>query len=89
MADYKCRSCGSPLEVVLDLGRTPVADTLLAEVPRGSAEPAFPLVVGFCDRVRCCSSLRLLDQEDLYSDDYPYFTSEVPGWSGTLRSERP
>lgn len=74
-----CRSCGAGVEVVLDLGRTPVADMLLSEAQLERPEPTFELIVGFCDRCALLQLVELLDQEGLYTEDYPYYTSEVPG----------
>lgn len=75
-----CRSCGSTeLETVLDLGRTPVADLLLTEDQLGGSEPTFPLVVGFCGHCALLQLVHLLPQDELYTSDYPYYTSEVPG----------
>ena len=74
-----CRSCGLPVQEVLDLGRTPVADLLLREDQLGGTEPTFPLVVGFCEACSLLQLVELLEQELLYTDDYPYYTSEVPG----------
>ncbi len=56
-----------------------MADLLLTEEQLGDLEPTFDLVVGFCDRCALLQLIDLLDQEGLYTDDYPYYTSEVPG----------
>lgn len=76
---HRCRACGSAIVEVLDLGRTPVADLLLTEQELGEPEPTFELVVGFCEGCALLQLVELLDQEGLYTDDYPYYTSEVPG----------
>lgn len=74
-----CRSCGSAVEIVLDLGLTPVADLLLTKDQLDDPEPAFPLVVGFCTSCALLALVDLLAQDELYTSDYPYYTSEVPG----------
>ncbi|MFV0316429.1 MAG: methyltransferase domain-containing protein [Microthrixaceae bacterium] len=77
--DERCRCCGGPVEVVLDLGETPVADLLLDSDELGRDEPTFALLVGFCTECALLQLVELLDQDGLYTDDYPYYTSEVPG----------
>ncbi len=71
-----CRSCGHPgLEPILDLGRTPLADRLLSAEQVIQPEPLFPLEVVFCP---ACSLLQIretVDPEQLFCDDYPYFSS--------------
>ena len=70
-----CRSCGAtPLQVVLSLGRTPLANALRDESELGRPEPTYPLDLGFCRR---CSLLQLLESvppEDLFRE-YCYFSS--------------
>ena len=75
-----CRSCGSDrLEVFLALGNMPLPDALLsAEELRGS-EPRFPLDVAFCPD---CSLVQILEEvppEQLFVDNYLYFSSFSEG----------
>lgn len=69
-----CRSCASPALVpFLDLGRTPVANALLASPDEPSE--AYPLVVGVC---RDCTLVQLmfaLPADALFDRDYPYYSS--------------
>ncbi|MBE0597836.1 MAG: class I SAM-dependent methyltransferase [Desulfuromonadales bacterium] len=75
-ASPSCRSCQSAdLEIILDLGSTPLADRLLAAEQVTAAEPRFPLEVAFCPR---CSLLQLVETvppELLFCDRYPYYSS--------------
>jgi SAM-dependent methyltransferase len=70
-----CRACQSrELETVLDLGNTPLANSLLDKSGLHAAEPTFPLKVVFC---RCCSLVQLSDTispEKLFRN-YAYFSS--------------
>ena len=74
--DNSCRSCGANgLVVFLDLGVTPLADRLLDDSRLAKDEPRFPLEVAFCGN---CSLVQILEEvapEQLYADDYPYFSS--------------
>lgn len=70
-----CRSCGSSkLEPVLDLGTTPLANSLLSQSQLGQSEPVFSLAVCFCED---CSLLQLYESvppDDLFRN-YAYFSS--------------
>ena len=45
----ECRSCGGThLELVLSLGRTPLANALLKDDDLSKPEPTFPLDLVFC-----------------------------------------
>ena len=70
-----CRSCGHDgLEPVLDLGETPLANSILTEAQLAADEPRFPLYVVFCPE---CSLVQLtlsVPPETIFSD-YVYFSS--------------
>ncbi len=70
-----CRSCGAiPLERVLDLGATPLANSFLCEAQLDEPEPTFPLELAVC---RACSLAQILETvppERMFRS-YPYFTS--------------
>jgi len=75
MSGATCRSCGSSrLDVVLSLGRTPLANSLLTEAQLTEPEPTYPLDLAFC---RACSLLQITETvppETLFRD-YLYFSS--------------
>src|SRR5262245_20770498 len=70
-----CRSCGAgPLDAVLSLGRTPLADALRDEASLALPEPTYPLDLAFCT---ACSLLQItlsVPPEQLFRD-YAYFSS--------------
>jgi SAM-dependent methyltransferase len=72
----ECRSCGSGhLEVFLSLGTTPLADALVDPGRVAEPEPRFPLDVAFCPD---CSLVQILEEvppEQLFVDNYLYFSS--------------
>lgn len=72
---FRCWSCqGGRLTPVLDLGRTPLANSLVPESALGRADPTFPLELGWCAD---CSLVQITDSvppEDLFRD-YLYFSS--------------
>ena len=70
----KCRSCGGELEVVLDLGRTPLANSLLRKEDLDGPEPRFPLRLAVCHDCALAQLVETVPPEALFSD-YPYFSS--------------
>jgi SAM-dependent methyltransferase len=75
-----CRSCGSSeLTIVLDLGEMPLPDALLRPEQLDDPEPRFPLEVAFC---AACSLVQILEEvppEQLFVDNYLYFSSFSEG----------
>lgn len=70
-----CRSCGgSDLVVVLDLGCTPLANSLLTTSELQNDEPQFPLELAFC---KACSLLQITETvaPEILFRDYLYFSS--------------
>lgn len=75
-AGVSCRSCGTPgLRPFLSLGTTPLADALVEADRADETEPRFPLEVAFCPE---CSLVQILEEvppEQLFVDNYLYFSS--------------
>jgi SAM-dependent methyltransferase len=70
-----CRSCGSNgLQLVLSLGRTPLANSLLTEDELFRAEPTFPLDLAFCPSCTLVQITETVPPEQLFSE-YLYFSS--------------
>jgi SAM-dependent methyltransferase len=71
----RCRSCAnSPLEIVLDLGSTPLANRLLSSDQLNQPEPKFPLVLAFCSGCSLVQITETVPPEVLFRD-YVYFSS--------------
>ena len=76
----RCRFCSAPLRVTLvDLGRTPLANSYLAPEQLRAPEPTFPL------HARLCSACRLVQVEDVAAPEtifghYAYFSSYSASW---------
>jgi SAM-dependent methyltransferase len=71
-----CGSCGgSDLELVVSLGRTPVANALVDPSNAAGTDPTYPLDVVFCSS---CALVQLgfaLSAEQIFDSEYPYFSS--------------
>jgi len=71
-----CRGCGNlKMELILDLGETPVADILLTEEQLGKPDPVYPLEMAFCPECALVQLTETIPLGILYNDEYPYFTS--------------
>jgi SAM-dependent methyltransferase len=79
MSDARCRSCGhTDLSVFLSLGETPLADALLDDETLRAPEPRFPLDVAFCPECTLVQILEEVPPEQLFVDNYLYFSSFSP-----------
>jgi SAM-dependent methyltransferase len=74
-----CRSCyQSELVVFLDLGCTPLADRFLTDEQVKQPEPRFPLQLAFCPNCSLVQILETVPPEQLFCEDYPYYSSFSP-----------
>lgn len=64
---------------VLSLGNTPLADILLTAEQLSQAEPRYPLEVAFCPHCGLMQLTSAAPPDDIYKEEYPYFTSALPG----------
>jgi SAM-dependent methyltransferase len=70
-----CRACQhAGLQLVLSLGRTPLANALLREDQLGQPEPKYPLDVAFCPACALVQITETIPPEALFRD-YVYFSS--------------
>jgi len=71
----ECRSCGETgLEIVLSLGRTPLANALLAEEQLSEVEATYPLDLAFCSRCALVQITETIPPEKLFRE-YFYLSS--------------
>jgi SAM-dependent methyltransferase len=74
-----CRICNSSgIQPVLSLGTTPLADGLRRKDQLSGAEPVFPLNVAFCPRCSLMQLFETVPPEQLFCEDYPYYSSFSP-----------
>src|SRR5215213_1538173 len=70
-----CRSCGAQrLELVLSLGRTPLANALLTPAQLAEAEPTYPLDLAFCPDCVLVQITETIPPEQLFRE-YLYLSS--------------
>lgn len=70
-----CRSCGSSgLQLILSLGCTPLANSLLTQGQLEEREPTYPLDLVFCPSCALVQITETVPPEQLF-DEYLYFSS--------------
>ena len=73
--DHLCKSCGSNnAQLILTLGETPLANSLLGEHELSNPEPRYPLDLVFCENCTLVQITEVVAPEILFTD-YPYFSS--------------
>ncbi|HUO62621.1 MAG TPA: class I SAM-dependent methyltransferase [Terriglobales bacterium] len=73
--ELSCRACGhAPLQVVLSLGKLPLANRLLTAAELGDPEPRFPLDWARCPACALVQITETVPPEILFRD-YVYFSS--------------
>ena len=71
-----CRSCGyQDLDLILSLGRTPLADKLLSADKLKLPERTFPLDLVFCPDCALVQITETVAPKALFGEDYLYFSS--------------
>ena len=71
-----CRACGSEsLHVFLQLGDLPLSDGFRDTHNLEEPEPRYPLDVAFCTQCTLVQILETVPPEELFAEDYPYFSS--------------
>jgi SAM-dependent methyltransferase len=76
-----CRHCGNAFSVVLaDLGQSPVANDYVDPANAPAADPKYGLKVVVCGDCRLAQTIDLKAAEDLFREDYAYFSSHSTAW---------
>jgi SAM-dependent methyltransferase len=76
-----CRSCKNPgLKSFLDLGMSPIADSLVSDLQLGEPDPVYPLEVAFCPNCSLVQILETISPDTLFCRDYPYYSSFSEYW---------
>lgn len=82
----KCRFCKNPLSLSLvDLGSTPLANSNLASEAEIANEKHFPLHVMVCSDCFLAQTTENIPAEDIFHDEYAYFSSFSKSWTEHAR----
>src|ERR1017187_9780432 len=77
----KCRHCQTELKYVfLDLGHAPPSNAYLSQQALGEPEVTFPLKLYVCDECWLVQTEDYSQANDLFSEDYAYFSSTSKSW---------
>ncbi|MGY4183227.1 SAM-dependent methyltransferase [Bradyrhizobium sp. USDA 4518] len=77
----KCRHCQTQLQhVFLDLGHAPLPSAFLSEAQLHAPETTFPLKIFVCHACWLVQTEDYPAADELFSSDYPYFSSTSQGW---------
>lgn len=77
----RCRHCDTRLTLSLaDLGVTPIANDYIAADKFLAMEPFYPLHVFVCSNCRLAQIQDFLKSDELFRDDYAYFSSFSTSW---------
>jgi hypothetical protein len=76
-----CRFCQEPLaDTVVDLGKSPLCQTILATDDLDRMEPFYPLHVQVCRQCWLVQVDEYVAPEGIFAQDYPYFSSYSDSW---------
>ena len=77
----KCRHCGQSLQhQFIDLGSAPPSNAYLKAEQLSQHEKYFPLKVMVCDQCWLVQTDDVTDADNLFTEDYAYFSSTSVGW---------
>src|SRR5262245_60656564 len=76
-----CRHCRAPLQLTLvDLGSAPPSNAYLSEADLHRPEKWYPLRVLVCERCWLVQTEDFAQADELFRDDYAYFSSFSNSW---------
>ena len=79
-AEPACRFCSAPLtQTFVDLGLSPLANSLLAEADLAREEPRYPLHASVCAECLLVQLSEFASPQDIF-EDYVYFSSFSDSW---------
>jgi SAM-dependent methyltransferase len=78
---FPCRHCGASVsQVFADLGLTPLCQTQIAPADFNKAERYFPLQAYVCSSCWLVQLRDCISSGDVFTEDYPYFSSFSASW---------
>jgi SAM-dependent methyltransferase len=76
-----CRFCAAPLRhVFVDLGMSPLCQRHVRPDELGQMEPFFPLVAFVCERCFLVQLEEIVAPNEIFREDYAYFSSYSDSW---------
>jgi hypothetical protein len=82
-----CLSCGAPLtRTLVDLGTQPLANSFVRPEKAGVPDKYYPLHARVCDVCLLVQVDRVVPPEEIFSEDYAYFSSCSASWLAHCRA---
>lgn len=83
---HNCRHCAEPLDrVLIDLGHQPPSNAYLAPEALEQAETTYPMRVFVCENCWLAQLPSHATAEELFTEDYAYFSSMSDSWLNHAR----
>jgi SAM-dependent methyltransferase len=80
-APASCRLCGHDLRITfVDLGMSPLCERFLRAEQLNEMEPFYPLHVWICENCLLVQLESYVGREEIFTDDYAYFSSFSTSW---------
>ena len=80
-----CRFCAAELRVVMvDLGKSPLCQTMLSPEQLNQMEPFYPLRADVCEKCSLVQVEEYVSPSDIFAD-YNYFSSYSDSWLGHMK----
>ena len=77
----KCRNCNNQIKKsFLNLGKQPLANSLLKIGKKKYIDPKYPLEVFFCQNCYLVQIDKVVNQKKIFNQTYPYFSSYSDSW---------
>ncbi len=85
-SDYRCRACGrNDLQLVVDLGSQPLANSYLSRAALQRMEPTYPLTLLHCPQRHLVQIPAVTTAHEIFSD-YLYMSSYSQSWLDHARA---
>ncbi len=77
----RCRFCDAPLQsTFVDLGMSPLCQTVISEDQANKMEPFYPLHAYVCGGCFLVQVEEIVPPDEIFSDEYPYLSSYSDSW---------
>lgn len=85
--ELRCRICEAPLSTTfVDLGASPPCEAILDAEAAEGGEAFYPLHVRICDSCLLVQVPEVIPAEEIFTDDYAYFSSFSTSWLDHART---
>jgi SAM-dependent methyltransferase len=80
-ANLRCRACGAAIDTVfVDLGMSPISNALIPQADADAPVRLYPLKAYVCEKCKLVQLPGLQRPDELFTDDYVYFSSYSESW---------